>query len=64
MKQRLNALKRRHLDLEEQLARELRRPKPDELAIKRIKLLKLHIKDEMTFLQARGRQVNLHEMAS
>jgi hypothetical protein len=44
---RLDALKERHAALEQMILAEDRRPRPDEDVLVRLKVEKLHVKDEM-----------------
>ncbi len=41
------ALRRRHAELDAKLRAEYGRPKPDDIALKRLKLEKLYVKEEM-----------------
>lgn len=51
LKSRLEALKERHAGLEQQIATEDQRPRPDEATLARLKLEKLRLKDEMERLR-------------
>jgi hypothetical protein len=51
---RLEALKGRHESLEDRIAEEDHRPRPDADALTRLKLEKLHIKEEMERLRTRA----------
>jgi hypothetical protein len=44
---RLDALKQRHASLESRIQDEDHRPRPDSVALTRLKLEKLHLKEEM-----------------
>ena len=44
---RLHALRRKHLQLEGEIAREEARPAPDSLRVRSLKLLKLRTRDQM-----------------
>lgn len=48
----LHALKERHAALEQQILNEDRRPRPDSEVLARLKVEKLHVKDEMEKLLA------------
>ncbi|WP_428484976.1 YdcH family protein [Rhodopila sp.] len=50
---RLEALKGRHESLEDRITDEDHRPRPDSEALTRLKIEKLHIKEEMERLKAR-----------
>ncbi|MBO0711506.1 MAG: YdcH family protein [Alphaproteobacteria bacterium] len=52
LQSRLEALKERHAFLEARIADEDQRPRPDSDALMRLKLEKLHLKDEMERLRA------------
>jgi hypothetical protein len=54
LQSRLEALKERHASLELQIADEDQRPRPDSDALCRLKLEKLHLKDEMDRLRTQG----------
>ncbi|MBU6448081.1 MAG: DUF465 domain-containing protein [Rhodospirillales bacterium] len=47
LQSRIDALKGRHASLESKIAAEDRRPQPDMMAISRLKLEKLRLKEEM-----------------
>ncbi|HEY0424843.1 MAG TPA: YdcH family protein [Rhodopila sp.] len=49
---RLDALKERHASLEERIMDEDQRPRPDSDTLTRLKLEKLHLKEEMERLRA------------
>jgi hypothetical protein len=49
---RLDALKERHASLEQRIAEEDQRPLPDSDALKRLKVEKLHVKEEMERLRS------------
>jgi hypothetical protein len=49
----LEALKERHASLETRILDEDHRPRPDSEALMRLKLEKLHLKDEMERLRTR-----------
>jgi hypothetical protein len=49
---RLDALKQRHASLESRILDEDQRPRPDSDALMRLKLEKLHLKEEMEKLSA------------
>ncbi len=49
---RLDALKQRHASLETRIHDEDTRPRPDPMALTRLKLEKLHLKEEMEKLLA------------
>jgi len=48
----LDALKGRHANLEDKIAAEDNRPRPDDLALARMKVEKLRLKEEMERLKA------------
>jgi len=48
---RLDALKERHAALEQRIADEDQRPRPDSDMLKRLKVEKLHVKEEMERLR-------------
>lgn len=48
------ALAARHDAVERQIQRELKRPAPDDLAITRLKRIKLALKDQLYALRARA----------
>ena len=48
---RLDALKERHAALEQRIADEDQRPRPDSEALKRLKVEKLRVKEEMERLR-------------
>jgi len=48
---RLDALKERHEALEQRIADEDQRPRPDSDTLKRLKVEKLHVKEEMERLR-------------
>jgi len=48
---RLNALENRHANLEQKIAQEGSRPRPDDGALTRLKREKLHLKEEMERLR-------------
>ena len=48
---RLDALKERHEALEQRIADEDQRPRPDSDPLKRLKVEKLHVKEEMERLR-------------
>jgi hypothetical protein len=48
---RLETLKERHASLESQIATEEQRPRPDDVALSRLKLEKLRLKDEIERLR-------------
>ncbi len=50
--ERVAALKARHASLEGAIEEEAERPRPDDVAISRMKREKLRIKDEMAILQS------------
>ncbi len=50
---RINALKERHASLETRIADEDHRPRPDTDTLVRLKVEKLHIKEEMEKLRTR-----------
>ncbi len=50
---RLDALKERHASLETRIADEDHRPRPDTDTLVRLKIAKLHIKEEMEKLRTR-----------
>jgi uncharacterized protein len=52
---RLESLKARHAELEAQVAAEDNRPRPDENLLHRLKVEKLHLKEEIERLRS-GRQ--------
>jgi hypothetical protein len=52
LQSRLEALKERHAFLESRIADEDQRPRPDSDALTRLKLEKLHLKDEMERLRS------------
>lgn len=56
LQSRIESLKDRHASLDEQIADQNHRPRPDDTAIGRIKLEKLRVKQEMERL--RGQLVN------
>ena len=43
------SLRRRHAELEAQLHAEYARPRPDDMALKRLKLEKLHVKEQIDY---------------
>jgi len=45
---RLNRLKARHQKLKDRIGQEMKRPKPDELLLQKLKRLRLRTKDGMT----------------
>ncbi len=47
----LDALKGRHADLENKIAAEDRRPRPDDVALSRMKVEKLRLKEQMERLK-------------
>lgn len=47
---RLRSLKLRHANVEASISAELRRPRPDDLLLQRLKKLRLRLKDEITGL--------------
>jgi len=49
---RLDALKERHTALEQRIADEDQRPRPDDDTLKRLKVEKLRVKEEMERLRA------------
>ncbi len=49
--QRIEALKRRHHEIDKQLLAEEGRPLPDDLVLHQLKCMKLNLKDEMSRLQ-------------
>ncbi len=49
---RLDALKERHAALETRIAEEDQRPMPDSETLNRLKIEKLHVKEEMERLRA------------
>ena len=49
---RLDALKERHASLEQRIADEDQRPQPDSDTLKRLKVEKLRVKEEMERLRA------------
>ena len=49
---RIDSLKERHAGLETRIADEDHRPRPDDLALNRLKLEKLRLKEEMERLRA------------
>ncbi len=51
---RLEALKGRHESLEDRISEEDHRPRPDSQALMRLKIEKLHIKEEMERLQTQA----------
>lgn len=51
LESRLDSLKERHALLETRIADEDQRPRPDSDALMRLKLEKLHLKDEMERLR-------------
>ena len=50
---RLDALKQRHASLDSRIQDEDHRPRPDSVALTRLKLEKLHLKEEMEKLTTR-----------
>jgi hypothetical protein len=48
---RLRALESRHAEIENRIAHEGARPRPDDAAIAKMKLEKLHLKEEMERLR-------------
>ncbi len=56
LQSRIDSLKDRHASLDEQIADESHRPRPDDAALARIKLEKLRLKQEMERL--RGQIMN------
>lgn len=52
MEARLATLRDRHSSLEDDLSRELARPRPDDTIVSRIKIGKLRLKEEMGQLTA------------
>jgi hypothetical protein len=51
---RLDALKERHAALELRIADEDQRPMPDSETLKRLKIEKLHVKEQMERLRSRA----------
>jgi hypothetical protein len=49
---RLDALKERHAALEQRIADEDQRPRPDSETLTRLKIEKLHVKEEMERLRS------------
>jgi hypothetical protein len=47
---RIDTLRDRHRELDERITEETRRPRPDDDAVARLKLQKLHLKDEIARL--------------
>ncbi|HYD71203.1 YdcH family protein [Azospirillum sp.] len=43
----IQALRQRHADIEEMIRTEYGRPRPDDLTLKRLKLEKLHVKEQL-----------------
>jgi len=54
MQSRLEALKARHAMLEDRIADEDHRPRPDSETLMRLKVEKLRLKEEMERIQAAG----------
>ncbi len=54
MQSRLEALKARHAMLEDRIADEDHRPRPDSETLMRLKVEKLRLKEEMERIQATG----------
>lgn len=52
---RLSSLQEKHLRLDQAILEEEKRSWPDESAVKRMKLEKLHVKEEIDRLGRRGR---------
>jgi hypothetical protein len=59
----VDVLKRRHLQLEHELAAERARRRPDETRIVRLKKLKLAVKDRLLILAQRRRRADLPQPA-
>ena len=51
---RFDALKERHAALEQRIADEDQRPRPDSETLTRLKIEKLHVKEEMERLRAQA----------
>ncbi|HEU0117778.1 MAG TPA: YdcH family protein [Alphaproteobacteria bacterium] len=51
LEQRIEALMKKHHDIDAQLLAEESRPLPDDLVLHHLKSMKLHLKDEMSRLQ-------------
>jgi hypothetical protein len=64
MNRQLDALKTRHAQLESLLAAELRRPRPDDFAVMRLKIAKLKVKDEISKLVRRSASPSCDRRAS
>lgn len=54
MEARLDSLKRKHINIDTQLREEEMRPLPDTSEIKRLKIEKMHLKEEITGLSAQN----------
>ncbi len=54
LQSRLESLKDRHASLEMRIADEDHRPRPDDLALSRLKLEKLRLKEEMEKISVRA----------
>ncbi|MBN8872796.1 MAG: YdcH family protein [Rhodospirillales bacterium] len=54
MQARLDSLKDRHASLEARISDEDQRPRPDSSTLTRLKLEKLHVKEEMERLRTRA----------
>lgn len=51
---RAEAMRQRRAELKEKIAAELARPNPDEVTVRRLKLEKCRLKDEIATLERRG----------
>ena len=54
---RLESLRERHAALEDRISDEDRRPRPDSDVLTRLKIEKLHVKEEIERLQSTGETV-------